>query len=99
MVARSSIPDDSDNPFVGLFDPRLDPDRFPGVHLVTSFEEARVLFEREVEHELGMSGEEFLRRWDAGEYGTYAEIPDTPDGWRIRRLVDTIPTFRADDGG
>lgn len=30
--------------------------------------EARAYFEREIQRLLGMSGEEFLRRYDAGEY-------------------------------
>lgn len=98
MVARSSVSDELNEPYVGQFDPMLDPDREPGVHVVTSIEEARTVFDSEVEHELGISGDEFLRRWEAGEYGPYAEIPDTPDGWRIRRLVEVIPTFRVVDG-
>jgi hypothetical protein len=98
MTAGSSVPDDLDGPFVGLFDPDLDPDRIPGIHFVTSVEEARAILESKVEYELGISGEEFLRRWDSGEYGTSAEVADTPEGWRIRRLVEVIPTFRADNG-
>ncbi len=91
MVARPHTTDeDADDPF----DPRLDPDRYEGVHFVTSIEEAREIFDQQVMYELGISGEEFLRRWDAGEYGSFADIPDAPDGWRIRRLVNVIPTIR-----
>ena len=54
----------------------------PGVKFITP-EEARELFDRRARMELGISGEEFLRRWDAGEYDS---IPDTPDGWKIARL-------------
>jgi hypothetical protein len=31
--------------------------------------EARAAFERAAQHYLGVSGDEFLRAWDAGEYG------------------------------
>ncbi|MGE3795257.1 MAG: hypothetical protein AB7I38_15190 [Dehalococcoidia bacterium] len=31
--------------------------------------EARAAFERAAQHYLGVSGDEFLRTWDAGEYG------------------------------
>ncbi len=87
MVARSQTPDDH----VGdLFDPSLDPDRIPGVHLVTTAEEAQAIFDRRVRHELGISGDEFLRRWQAGIYGGLHELPDTTEGRRIRRLVDLI---------
>jgi hypothetical protein len=34
-----------------------------------SFEEGRELFDRQARLRLGMSGEEFLRAWDAGEFG------------------------------
>lgn len=33
-----------------------------------SEEEGRELFDRAVRHHLGISGEEFMRRWDAGYY-------------------------------
>ena len=87
MVARSHISDEGAEDF---FDPTLDPDRFPGVHFVTSQEEAIAIFDRRVRHELGISGDEFLSRWSAGEYGALNELPDTTDGRRIRRLVDLI---------
>lgn len=87
MVARSHIPDEGAEDF---FDPSLDPDRFPGVHIVTSQEEAIAIFDRRVRHELGISGDEFLRRWNDGAYGVLETLPDTTDGRRIRRLVDLI---------
>lgn len=37
---------------------------------------------------MGLSGTEFLRRWNAGEY---AEIVDTPDHLHITRLALLIP--------
>ena len=39
----------------------------PAVEMLTP-EEAREAFDRIARRELGMSGEEFLRRWDAGEF-------------------------------
>ena len=36
----------------------------PGVDLVTP-EEGRAIFDRQVESALGISGDEFLKRWDA----------------------------------
>lgn len=38
-------------------------------------EEAHAFFEREVQRLVGISGDEFIRRYDAGEY---AEIEDIP---------------------
>jgi hypothetical protein len=35
---------------------------------VSTHEEALAHFDEQARHWLGMSGEEFLRRWDAGEY-------------------------------
>ncbi|MEX2238056.1 MAG: hypothetical protein WEB00_11025 [Dehalococcoidia bacterium] len=44
----------------------------PVVEYLTD-EEARHLFEEIAQREMGMSGEEFLRRYDAGEYNTKVE--------------------------
>lgn len=46
-------------------------------------EEARAFFEAEVQRAMGISGEEFLRRLDAGEYN---EIYDDPEYRHIGRL-------------
>ncbi len=46
-------------------------------------EEGRALFERAARREPGISGAEFLERWDAGEY---VDTPDTPEGWKVMRL-------------
>jgi hypothetical protein len=46
-------------------------------------EEARAYFEQEVREKLGISGEEFLRRLDAGEYD---DIYDDPDHREIGHL-------------
>ena len=47
-------------------------------------EEALEVFDARAREIAGMSGEEFLRRWDAGEF------PD-PDGTPLMRLVMLIP--------
>lgn len=40
----------------------------PGVRVLTP-EQGRELFDRQARRRLGMSGEEFIRAWDAGEFG------------------------------
>jgi len=59
-------------------------DRFEieGIEFVTP-EEGRVLFDREAQRTLGISGEEFLRRWDNGEY---QPVPDDTEGRKIARM-------------
>ena len=54
-------------------------------------EEVRALFDVEARHWVDVSGEEFLRRWDAGEY---RDIPDTPEGRRIMSVIYLIPFGR-----
>jgi hypothetical protein len=78
-----------------LFDPNLDPDRFDGIHLVTTREEAWELFDQDARLQLGVSGEEFLRRWDSGEY---RDIQDDREGRKVMRVAFLIPTVRATDG-
>jgi hypothetical protein len=63
-------------------DDALDSEEIPGIKFVTP-EEAREIFDRRARMELGISGEEFLRRWDAGEY---IPVPDTTEGRKIARL-------------
>jgi hypothetical protein len=46
-------------------------------------EEGLRYFNEEVHKRLGISGEEFLRRLDAGEY---QDIPDDPEHWPIIEL-------------
>lgn len=97
MVARPHEKDDDS--VVDMFDPdpTLDPDRYEGIHIVVSDEEAMELFDVRARYELGISGEEFLQRWDSGEYGELSQIPDTPEGRKIERLVALIPFIRIAD--
>ncbi len=49
-----------------------------------SDEEAHAAFDQHARRELGISGEEFRHRWDAGEF---SPVPDTPEGRKIGWLV------------
>ena len=53
--------------------------------------EGREIFDYQARQLMGMSGEEFLRRWDAGEY---REIADAPGHRHIMRLWMMIPFAR-----
>ena len=48
-----------------------------------SREEGRQFFDEQARQRLGISGAEFLRRLDAGEY---RDIPDDPEHWDIIEL-------------
>ncbi len=63
-------------------------DRVPSV---LPRDEARALFEREARRLAGVSGDDFLARWDAGEY---RDLGDTPEGRRIAYLALLIPFGR-----
>ena len=56
-------------------------------------DEAKAFFEREVQRLVGMSGDEFIRRYDAGEY---AEIEDIPENWNIFRAAFLIGFGKPD---
>ncbi len=78
-------------PAADAFEPFTMPE-IPGVQWLTD-EEAHAIFDEEARQVMGMSGEEFLRRFDAGEYDNH---PDTSakedlDFWR---LVMSIPFGR-----
>lgn len=67
-----------------------DRDAIPGIRLSTVVE-GHAFFDRQSRKLLNLSGDEFLRRWDAG---AYRPIPDTADGRKIRRLVMLMPFAR-----
>ena len=48
--------------------------------------EARAIFDAQARKLLGISGEEFLRRWDAGEYDAIADDRDHPEIMRLALL-------------
>lgn len=65
-------------------------DEIEGVDILTA-EEGRAFFDRKAREELGISGAEFLRRWDDGEF---RPVPDTVEGRKVGRLVMMIPFAR-----
>jgi hypothetical protein len=67
-----------------------DRDAIPGVRLSTIME-GHAFFDRQSRKLLNISGDEFLRHWDAG---AYRPIPDTAEGRKIRRLVMLMPFAR-----
>jgi hypothetical protein len=83
MVARSHNQQDGDD-FFDVDDLDVDAREL-------TEEEGRRHFDEAARRELGISGEEFLRRWDAGEY---QPIPDTPEGWKVGRLYMMMPFVR-----
>ncbi len=54
-------------------------------------EESRQFFDEQARKALGISGEEFLRRWDAGEYDAIFDDPDHPE---IVELAMLLPLAR-----
>jgi hypothetical protein len=70
-----------------------EPDDFntiPGIQLLDA-EESREFFDQQVRKTLNISGDDFLRRWDSGEF---RPVPDTSEGREIGRLVMLIPFVR-----
>jgi len=61
--------------------------------VVLSAEEARRAFDYQARATLNMSGEEFVRRWEAGEFD---EIADTAGHRHIIKLAMLIPWWRAE---
>lgn len=59
----------------------------PPVRFLTQ-EEAREMFDQQARRELNMSGEEFLRAWNAGEFD------DDPDRPEVMRVVMLLPFAR-----
>lgn len=53
--------------------------------------EGHELFAEQAQKLLGISGSEFLHRWDAGEYDQIADDPNHPE---IMRLAALIPFGR-----
>ncbi len=64
----------------------------PGVQVVDEAE-GREIFDHQARSLMSMSGEEFLRRWDAGEFDA---IADAPGHRHIMRLALMIPLVRQD---
>lgn len=75
--------------------PEIDDDGVPPVDHLTP-EEARELFDSDVRRLLGITTEEFLRRWDAGEY---ADLDEFGIGRKVNELVMTMGVVRPDVHG
>ena len=54
-------------------------------------ERAKALFEEEAWRIAGMSGDDFLARWDAGDF---RDVEDTPEGRELAYLILLIPFGR-----
>ena len=65
-------------------------DSIPGVHIATELEGHR-LFDHQARRTLGISGEEFLARWDQGDY---RQIADAAEARKVHRLAMLIPGVR-----
>ena len=50
-------------------------------------EDTRQAFDAQARHLMGMSGEEFIRRWDAGEFAAIADDPEHPEIMRLAMLI------------
>ena len=68
----------------------FEPFEIEGIRFLT-LEEGRELFDREARRLFGISGDDFLRRWDNGEYGP---IPDTPEGRKLGRMYTLMGFVR-----
>jgi hypothetical protein len=58
---------------------------------ILAAKEARDFFDQRAREVLGMSGPEFLRRWDAGEY---RDLPENADTRKVLRIAALIPFGR-----
>jgi hypothetical protein len=62
--------------------------------IIVSPEEGKAIFDEAAWSIMGMSGDEFIRRWESGEYD---EIVDTAGYRHIWDLVFLIPFARQED--
>lgn len=65
-------------------------DSIRGVHVATK-QEGADLFDYQARKLLGISGPEFLERWDAGEY---RRVADPVEAGKVQRLAMLIPFAR-----
>lgn len=49
--------------------------------------EMRLAFDAEARRSIGMSGDEFIRRWDAGEFPANADDGERPEIMRMALLI------------
>ena len=53
-------------------------------------DEARAEFDAQIRRWLGLSGDEFLRRWDAGDYRGIEDDVDHPDVMNAVSLISLV---------
>jgi len=53
-------------------------------------DEARAEFDAQIRQWLGLSGDEFLRRWDAGDYRGIEDDVDHPDVMNAASLISPV---------
>jgi len=71
-------------------EPSIDDSRWAD-RLYFTPDELQELFDSEARRIMGMSGEEFIKRWDAGEFN---DIFDQPGHLQMTHLVMLIPVVR-----
>ena len=59
----------------------------PWVTFAHSLATDATLFDEQARTTLGITGEEFIRRWDAGEFDTVADDPDHPEILRLAMML------------
>jgi len=72
--------------------PAPDDDNLPPIQRLTK-DEGRAIFDQEARSTFGISGDEFLHRYDAGAYSA-PEIFDGPDHFKLIDLVMLLPLVR-----
>lgn len=69
----------------------VDDDAFDGASVrFVDDDEAREIFDRDARRLMGMSGEEFLRRYDAGEYNRPLEDPEEENIMLMLMSLDLV---------
>jgi hypothetical protein len=58
-----------------------------------TLEEGRVLLDKQARRYLNMSGDEFVKRWEAGEFD---DDPDRPEIMRVAMLIPFAKNGRED---
>jgi len=66
------------------------------VPYVLTPEEGKAFFDEQARYVTGLSGDEFIAKWDAGEYRD-RDLDATPEGRTIAFLAMLIPFGRQDD--
>ena len=63
----------------------------PDVIQIADYDQGAKVFNEAAQHLMGMSGEEFLRRWDAGEFRDEAEHPRAAELAMMISFVRPVP--------